>query len=137
LIIIDTGPIFAFFDRDDNHHHLCIEVLKEIKEPLVTTWPVITESFYLLNFSRNVQDALWQVIQRGGLVIHALEGEGYLRCRELMRKYQDIPLDLADATLVALGENKRLSKIFTLDHKDFHAYRPRHKRRFSLIPAEL
>ena len=137
MIIIDTGPIVALFDKDDHYHQHCIEILKGIKEPLVTTWPVITEAFYLLNFSDRVQDALWQFIQRGGIRIEQSEETIYIRIRELMKKYHDLPMDLADATLVVLGEEMKLSTIFTLDHKDFSIYRPKHKRRFTLIPAKI
>ena len=137
MIILDTGPIVAFFDRDDHYHSRSVEILKKIKEPLITTWPVITEAFYLLNFSWQVQGDLWEFIQRGGVTIGPLESETFHRCRELMAKYHDLPIDLADATLVALGEKMRISKIFTFDHKDFQVYKPRHRRRFSLIPASL
>ena len=70
MILIDTGPIVAFFDRDDRYHALCVEILKEIRDPLITTWPVLTECFYLLNFSWEVQDSLWLFIQRGGIEIY-------------------------------------------------------------------
>lgn len=123
MILIDTGPIVAFFDRDDRYHSLCVEILKEIQEPLITTWPVITECFYLLNFSWKVQDDLWLFIQRRGLEIHPLDREAQARCRELMKQYRDLSMDLADATLIALAEQVGVSKIFTLDHKDFSIYR--------------
>lgn len=137
MIILDTGPLVSFFDRDDRYHNLCVEVLKSIKEPLTTTWPVLTEAFYLLNFSWQAQDDLWQFILRGGIVIDPLEGKLYTRCRELMKKYHDLPMDLADATLVVLGEERKLSTIFTLDHQDFGVYRPKHRRHFLLLPTVL
>lgn len=137
MIAIDTGPIVALFDKDDSYHHLSVEILKKIEEPFITTWPVITEAFYLLNFSWRVQDDLWEFIVRGGVTIHPLENDAHLRCKELMGKYYDLPMDLADATLVALAEKTGLSKIFTFDHKDFSVYRPKHRKSFSLIPAKL
>lgn len=137
MIIIDTGPIVALFDKDDQYHQVCVEILKGIKEPLITTWPVLTEAFYLLNFSWRVQDDLWQFIQRGGLKIDLLEESVYPRIGELMKKYHDLPMELADATLVVLGEEKKLSTVFTLDHKDFRIYRPKHKKRFTLLPSTL
>lgn len=137
MIIIDTGPIVAFFDKDDDFHKRCLDILKDIKEPLVTTWPVITEAFYLLNFSSQVQDDLWQFIERGGVRIEPLEIDTYSRCRALMKQYHDLPMDLADATLMALGEKRNLSKIFTLDHKDFGIYKPRHMKRFTLLPSTV
>lgn len=137
MIIIDTGPIVSLFDKDDQYHQVCVGILKGIKEPLITTWPVLTEAFYLLNFSWHVQDDLWQFIQRGGIKINLLEDSNYPRIRELMKKYHDLPMGLADATLVVLGEEKKLSTVFTLDHKDFQIYRPKHKKRFTLLPSKL
>ena len=137
MILIDTGPLVAFFDKDDQHHGLCIETLKGLREPLVTTWPVLTECFYLLNFSWEVQDSLWLFIQRGGVEIYPIEKEFIIQCRDLMRQYHDLPMDLADATLVALADVLGVSKVFTLDHKDFSIYRLKHKRRFTLIPSKM
>jgi predicted nucleic acid-binding protein len=137
LILVDTGPIVAFFDKDDRYHPLCVEILKEMRGSLITTWPVLTECFYLLSFSCEVQDNLWLFIQRGGFEIYPLEKGFLIRCRELMKQYRDLPMDLADATLVALADLLRVSKIFTLDHKDFSIYRFKQKRRFTLIPSKI
>ena len=137
MILIDTGPIVALFDKDDRYHVPCLEILKELREPLLTTWPVLTECFYLLNFSWEVQDSVWLFIQRGGIEIYPLEKELLIRCRELMRQYRDLPMDLADATLVVLAEVLDLSKIFTLDQKDFSVYRFKGRKRFTLIPPQL
>ena len=90
-----------------------------------------------MNFSWEVQDNLWLFIQRGRLEAYPLDREIQIRCRELMRQYRDLPMDLADATLVALGEKVEVSKIFTLDHKDFSIYRMKQKKRFKLLPAKI
>jgi predicted nucleic acid-binding protein len=137
LIIIDTGPIVALFDKDDKYHALCIDLLKGIKEPLITTWPVLTEAFYLLNFSSIVQDNLWECIEREGLTLYTLAKQDYSQCRELMKKYRDLPMDLADATLVAIAEHMKLLKIFTLDHKNFRVYKTKHIKHFTLIPSQI
>lgn len=137
MILLDTGPIVAFFDRDDQYHALCLENLKKIQEPLLTTWPVITECFYLLDFSLKVKEDLWLFIERGGVEIFPLEKEHYPLCRDLMRRYKDLPMDLADATLVALAEALGISRVFTLDHRDFSIYRFKRTRRFILIPPKI
>ena len=129
--------VHRLFDRDDAYHDACVDILKSIRQPLVTTWPIVTEAFYLLNFSDRVQDNLWEFIQRGGVGLAPIESHMVVRCRELMQKYRDLPMDLADATLVALGEAMNLNQVFTLDHRDFHLYRPRHRKRFKLMPAKL
>jgi predicted nucleic acid-binding protein len=90
-----------------------------------------------LNFSWEVQDDLWRFIQRGGLEIYPLDNEIQVRCRELMKQYHNPHMDLADAALVALGENLGILNIFTLDHKDFIIYRMKQKKRFKLLPAKI
>jgi hypothetical protein len=75
--------------------------------------------------------------QRGGIEIYPIEKEFLIRCHELMKQYRDLPMDLADATLVALADVLQVFKIFTLDHKDFSIYRFRQKRRFTLIPSKI
>ncbi|RLB26754.1 MAG: PIN domain nuclease [Deltaproteobacteria bacterium] len=137
MILLDTGPIVAFFDASDHYHDICIELLKGVDEPLITTWPVLTEAFFLLGFSWRAQDNLWQFIIRGGLNIMSLDDGQQARCRQLMEKYKDLPMDLADGTLVVLAESQKVRKVFTLDHKDFSIYRPRHIKRFTLLPASI
>jgi len=137
MILLDTGPIVSFFDASDLYHHRCIEVLKNTDEDLLTTWPVLTEAFYLLNFSLKAQDNLWEFIIRGGIQIQILNLKMQIRCRALMEKYKDLPMDLADGTLVATAEENGLNKVFTLDHKDFRIYRISRNKKFKLIPEQI
>ena len=137
MILVDTGPLVALFDASDNYHRTCLDILRDVDCPLLTVWPVLTEAFYLLNFSWKAQDNLWEFLARGGMEIVNPERSGMERCRALMRKYRDLPMDLADAVLVAAGESRRIKAIFTLDHKDFSVYRPLHVKRFELIPPQL
>lgn len=137
MILIDTGPLVAFFDKNDNHHSACHDVLKTIKTPLITTIPVLTEAFYLLSFSWHIQDDLWDFIIQGNLQIYNFDRSLLKTCRELMKKYQDLPMDLADASLVAVADAENIQTIFTLDHKDFKVYRTKQKRHFKLLPSEL
>ncbi len=137
MILLDTGPIVAFFDSSDGYHEICVDLLKRVKEPLVTSWPVLTESFYLLGFSWKAQDNLWEFILRGGVEVLSLDDNQQGRCRVMMEKYADLPMDLADGTLVVLAESKKVKKVFTLDHKDFQIYRPSHTKRFTLLPSQI
>ncbi len=137
MILIDTGPIVAFFDKDDRFHAVCTDILKGIHEPLMTTWPVITECFFLLDFSWQVQEDLWTFLLRGGIDIHPLQKEHRMKCRDLMKRYHDLPMDLADASLATLADALNVSKVFTLDHKNFSVYRFHQKKQFTLIPSSL
>jgi len=137
MILLDTGPIVALFDASDDYHKICVDLLQSVNEPLITTWPVLTEAFYLLGFSWKAQDNLWEFIMRGGIEIFSLDDKQQLRCRQLMEKYSDLPMDFADGTLVVLAESNKIKKVFTLDHRDFQIYKPARIKSFSLLPSRL
>ncbi len=133
-VLVDAGPLVAILHRDDQHHQLCVEALARLTDPLVTVWPVFTEAMYLLSFSWQAQDALWELLAEETLTLLPLEGADHPRIRELMKKYRSLPMDLADAALVGVAERERLRRIFTMDRRDFSVYRPAKMGRFVLIP---
>lgn len=135
MILVDTGPLVALIHEDDDQHRLCKETFLAITEPLGTVWPVLTEAMYLLSFSWEAQIALWEVIEVGAVEILPLTTDDVPRMRELMRKYRDLPMDLADAALVRVAERERLRRVFTLDRRDFQIYRPSRIGRFAVVPS--
>lgn len=134
MVIIDTGPIVALFDESEPLHKTCAATLKKIKSPLITSWPVLTESFYLLGDWHKGQRELWDFIMAGGLDVYDIPASDYSRIKELMGKYADKPMDLADASLVLIAEIEKIKTIFTLDKGDFSVYRPRHCKCLEIIP---
>jgi uncharacterized protein len=133
--IIGAGPLIALIHEDDNEHQRCREAFAGIDEPLGTVWPVIVEAMHLLSFSWQAQKALWEMVETGAVEILPLGIEDVARMKELMRKYHDLPMDLADAALVRVAERERLRRIFTLDRRDFQVYRPSRIGRFAILPA--
>jgi hypothetical protein len=89
---------------------------------------------YLLGFSTEAQDELWSLLESGRLHLLGLDASDAPRMRTLMRKYRDLPMDLADASLVAVAERDGVNKVFTLDQRDFGVYRPARLGRFTIIP---
>lgn len=134
MILVDAGPLVALINADDVHHERCRDVLKSLREPMITVWPAFTEAMYLLGFSANAQDALWQLLESDVLWIGELTEDDHRRMRDLMRKYQDLPMDLADAALVCLAEREKMRRIFTIDRRDFSVYRPAAIGRFEIVP---
>lgn len=132
----DTGPLVALIDAGEPDHERCRAALANISSPLVTTWPVLTEAMYLLADAGGwpAQSALWQMVERGALQVLDLEKPEFDRCRALMEKYRDAPMDLADASLVAIAEARELKRVFTLD-SDFSVYRIWGRERFELLPG--
>ena len=83
--------------------------------------------------SEIVRDALLARIESGDLVIDPLGVDDLPGLRTLLKKYRDVPMDLADATLVRVAEREGIDDIFTLDHH-FRVYRTHRRRAFAVIP---
>jgi predicted nucleic acid-binding protein len=133
MTLVDAGPLVALIDADDQHHEECRAALKRLRTPLWTAWPAVAEAMYLLESFR-AQDALWEMLLRDAVRIASPDRSDMERMRQLMHKYRDLPMDLADAALVALAEREHVRKVFTIDHQDFRVYRPKHIRQFELVP---
>ena len=133
-MLVDAGPLVAMLDRSDRYHEICVETFRFLNEPMATVWPAITEAMYLLGFSWTAQEALWRILERGSLSILSLDSSDTSRMRELMERYRDLPMDLADAALVRVAEREGISRVFTLDRRDFLVYRPEGLGSFSVIP---
>ena len=129
MILVDTGPLVALFDPQDGQHPRCVRTLKGIREPIVTTTPVLTEAFHMLGPASIGSDRLREFIEGGGLSVWFFERTALTRAFELMELYADHPMDLADASLVAAAESLGTRQVFTVDRKDFETYRVRRGHR--------
>ena len=133
MALCDTGPLVALLDEHDAAHEECVVNLEQYSGKLIVSWPVLTEAFYLLD-ERLHKQRLWKWIESGGLRVLDIPGPALPRMRQLMEKYADLPMDLADASLVVLAEKLEIRSVFTLDHRHFNLYRPRHARSFEIFP---
>jgi uncharacterized protein len=137
-MLVDTGPLVALFDRGDPHHARSVRLLEEIREPLRTTVPVLTEAFHMLGPGGAGSDRLREFIARRGVVVWFFDASGLSRAFELMETYADHPMDLADASLVVAAEALATRRVFTIDRRDFETYRVRigHRHvRFDVVGA--
>lgn len=120
--LIDAGPIIALFDNSDQYHERVFDFMRTFEGKLISTWPVLTEVSYMLDFNKETQiDFLDWVIQ-GGIDIHNLEQWQLGSIRDMMNTYSDLPAVLADITLLEVAESNGLSSIITLD-RDFSVYK--------------
>lgn len=131
--LIDTGPLVAFFHPDDDRHDDARKALKRMKGPMITTWAVLAEAAHLLKSYPRGRLQLLDVVGGGDLRVDHLTPTDTKRARSLMSKYGDLPMDLADATLVCLAEREKIETIVTFD-KDFRVYRPDGIGAFKLVP---
>ncbi len=125
MILVDTGPFVALFDRKDPAHGTCQSTLEGLEPPLVTTVPVLTEAFHLLRPGGSGARALQEFTRRGGARIWFMDDGSLRRAFDLMLDYADHPMDLADASLVVAAEHLRCTRVWTVDRSDFATYRAR------------
>ncbi len=123
--LTNSGPLVALFDEDDKYHQRCNAILRTLPYgPLVTTWPCLTEAMYLLYTlgGYRYQNRLWRTRQDGRLLVLDITSAEGDRMDVLMRQYQNVPMDFADASLVAVAESRQIRRLFTID-SDFYIYR--------------
>lgn len=120
--IVDTGPLVAFFDRTERHHPWAAARVEELEAPLLVCEPVLAETMYLLARYPNAQDTLLELLQNGALRLAFRVEEQVAALRQLLQKYRDTPMSLADACIVRMAEIHERHAILTLD-ADFSIYR--------------
>lgn len=130
--LIDAGPIIALFDGSDKYHDRIVDFIKQGSFHLVSTWPVLTEASHMLDFDNRAQIALLQWVLRGGLELAQVDASGIQRIIELVEKYSDVPMDLADATLVVAAGKLEIREIISID-TDFYVYRTMQKETITNI----
>ncbi len=126
--------LVALFDRRDRHHRSAAAQWETLRGPISTVWPVITEALHLLDFSAPAREAIFDLVETGAMPLAPLSAEDVPRIRALMKKYADIPMDLADACLVRVAEREKIGTVYTFDG-GFRIYAPSHRKRLKILPA--
>jgi len=134
-VLVDAGPLVALLHREDRDHEPCLEVFKQLREPMLTTWMPMTEAMYLLEFSPPAQGALLEMVERDAIRVLPIESGDLPAIRGLMHQYADLPMDFADATLVHVANRENVRIVFTLDRRDFSVYRLSRRRSLTIIPS--
>jgi len=104
MVIPDTGPLVALFDSSEPAHETCKETLQAIDADLVTSWSVLTEAFYELEDWKTGQANLWNFIMARAVQSYEIQPLHCGRLEELMRKYSDRPVGLADVAIVLIAK---------------------------------
>ena len=134
-VLIDTGPIVAILSKADQHHHRCVAELANLRPPLFTCWPVVTEAQWLLRRDTRAQAGLFEAFASGLLALLPVEADAMPELEAILWRYRKLQPDLADAVLVHLAEREGIQTLFTLDQRDFSVYRYKTNRHFKIIPA--
>lgn len=140
MILTDSGFWIALGNRRDRHHAVARAAAERWSgEGFASTWPVLTEVTHLLVARVGVHQALefTDAIAQGACHIAAAPDDALVRAAGLMRRYRDLPMDLADASLVILAEQLQEGRILSTDLRDFSGYRWKNTRPFEnlLLPG--
>ena len=137
-VICDTGAVYALYDADDVHHAAAKALVEAERGPLFLPVVLLAEIDYLLTTRLGADAALefLESAELGAFSLVALSSEDLTRCRELMVQYRDLPLGLADATVVASAERLQIQRLFTVDQRHFRAIQPRGLGHFIILPAD-
>ena len=125
VTIVDTGPIVAFLSRRDRYHDWAVGALASVSPPLLTCEAVLSEAVFLLGGAIGGGERVLELVERGvvGLPFR-LDGE-VAAIRKLIKAYQDVRIDLADACLVRMTEIHDDAVVLTLDSEFRDVYRRR------------
>lgn len=134
-LLLDTGALVSLLDRSQPHHRRFAEFFSSWRGPVVSTEAILTEATHLLGRTPGGRDLCLEFFLAGGATLVPASLSTLRRCRELMAKYADLPMDYADATLVILAEDLGTDLVFTTDRRDFGVYRFDGDRPFRMVPS--
>jgi len=136
-VLADSGYWVALASPQDAWHEAAVAATRQLTDPLVVTWPVIAEASYLL-LGRGGVTAQTRFLDQisSHVIIHLLQRSHLLTLRSLMEKYCDLPMDLADASLVVAATERNDGRILSTDMRDFGIYRWKNTEPFdNLLPS--
>ena len=135
-VIVDTGPIVALLDAKDRHHDWAVAQFADVEPPLLTCESVVSEACFLLDQTRAGSGAVFEMLRRQAMALHFHLDEHLEEVHALRAKYADVPMSVADASLVCMAERLNRSPVLTLD-ADFRLYRKHGRHVIPLIlPAD-
>jgi hypothetical protein len=133
-VLLDTGPIVAILSATDEHHDGCVEQLRALRGPLVTCWPVLTEAAWLLRKHPAAVTGLLALFEEGPFQIADLNATDIPAVTAILNRYAKLGIQLADASLVHLGNREGIGTIFTLDRRDFSVLRLSRGKKLRIVP---
>jgi predicted nucleic acid-binding protein len=133
--LTDSGPVYALIDRDDANHRAAVRGLERIVLPMLTTWPCLTEAMHFLHrrIGAPGRRALVEMLGRGDVVVLEANRHSIGTVSDLMERYADAPMDLADASLVAAAMDLDKLDVLTFN-AHFRSYRGPRGRRLRVFP---
>lgn len=137
-LIVDAGTLFAQADADDPEHEAVVALFEGERGPLVTSQVAVAEADYLIlsRLGVDVELAFLDDLAAGTFVVDCLDRKELGVARDLARRYRDLELGLADASLAVLADRHRIDRIASFDERAFRALTPLRGGAFTVLPAD-
>ncbi len=132
--VADTGPLVAILRKREKTHKACVDALKQLRPPLLTCWPVLTEAAWLLRDEPKRLQALGGLIRSGSVRLVELDEVAFHWIMAFLERYSSIGAQMADAALMYIAEQEDVDTVFTLDRRDFSVYRTTGGRALNIVP---
>ncbi|HID62830.1 MAG TPA: PIN domain-containing protein [Anaerolineae bacterium] len=134
--IVDSGFLYALVNRREDRHQDVAAVVELLKEPMILPISALTEVCYLIGRDLGPAElaAFVQSLADGDLILEGLTRDDLRRAAGVLAQYADVRVDFVDATIVALAERLKVTRILTLDRRHFELFRPRHCVAFEILP---
>jgi uncharacterized protein len=134
LAVVDTGPLYAALDLDDDDHEACATTLSRDELRLVIPTLVVAEVSYLAATRLGAEAEAKFIASLSELDVDGPQPQEWTRIAELISRYASFPLGATDASVVTLAERLGTPHVVTLDHRHFHAIKPNHCETLQLLP---
>jgi predicted nucleic acid-binding protein len=137
-LLLDAGALYAQADRADPHHAAVAEILRAEHEPLVTSAVTVAEADYLIvsRLGIDVELAFLEDLAEGTFQVECLSRAELGAALAIVRRYRDLAIGLADASLVVLAQRFRTRRLLTFDERAFRSVLPLQGGTFALLPAD-
>lgn len=135
VAVVDTGPLYAAADLDDDDHAASLVTLQRRDLELVVPALVVAEATYLVGRRLGAKAEATFLRGLGQIEVEPPHGDDWARIAELVDEYGDLPLGGTDASVVALAERLDTATVITLDRRHFTVVRPNHRETLELLPA--
>ncbi len=135
--ILDTSFLFALTDQSDRNHNKVLAIIQNVNEPLILPIVVLPEISYLLasRLGHKTMRHFVSSLATSTVQVEQVVLEDFIRIHQILEQYADSQLDFTDAAIVALAERLEVTRVYTLDRRDFSMIRPRHCEYFELFPS--
>lgn len=137
-MLVDTSGLLAAIDESQRYHRECAAALRKSEAPLFLSPFVLAELDYLLarHIGHHAQSALLEEVARGAYQLEPFDAADVGRAREMVERYADLEIGLADASIVVLAERHGVAEVLTLDQRHFRSLRIEKRKRFKLLPFD-